>query len=242
MSMNVSIEDRPVRKVAIGRAGMAALVAALLLGACKSAEVVTNSLPEDGYRTRYPIVLADTPKTLDIPVGYGSAGLSPSSRANVRAFAAEASETGTGSLVILTPSGSANETAAAYVARQARAEAKAGGLASSLIETRPYRVDDPAAVAPIRLSYTRIAAVSPPCGRWRGQILPSTHMDDGDEFGCTTQANLAAMVENPNDLITPRAGTAAPAQRRWVVQDKYVKGEPPSGEYEQTEYSQTSGE
>jgi pilus assembly protein CpaD len=224
------------------RAAAALILAGTALSACKSNEVVTGSLPEDGYRTRYPIVLAEAPENLDIPVGMGAGGLGRSTRDNVRAFAAEAAEKGTGSLVVLVPSGSANETVAAYLARDIKAEAQAGGLPPALIETRPYRVDDPNATAPIRLTYSRIKAVSPPCGQWTSDILPDAEKGtDGAEFGCATQANLAAMVANPNDLITPRVQTPLPAWRRWEMLKKYRTGESPSGTYEQPDASATSG-
>lgn len=208
------------------------LAVATLLGACQN-DVVTGSLPEDGYRTRYPIVLAEAPEYLDIPVGMGAGRMSPETRASVRAFAADAAARGTGSLVVLTPSGSANEAAASYVAREIRGTVEGAGLSSALVEMRAYRVPDQRAVAPIRLSYSRVKAVSPPCGRWTGGIMPGgTGGDDGAEFGCANQANLAAMVSNPNDLITPRAGTPVPAWRRWTVFDKYGKGDVPSGKYD----------
>jgi pilus assembly protein CpaD len=54
-------------------------------------------------------------------------------------------------------------------------------------------------------------------------------------FGCSTQQNLAAMVENPEDLVQPRASTPAYAARRQTVIEKYRKGENPSGQYETKE-------
>lgn len=223
------------------RLPLVALTAALALAGCKTDEMATGSIPPDGYRTEYPIVLTEAPETLDIPVGYGSGGLSQATKDSVRAFASDASRRGTSGMVIMAPSGSGNETAAAYVAREVRNQAVAAGLAGSLIEIRPYRVTDPAANAPIRLSYSRIKAVSPPCGLWAGQVLPGTDGEDsGAEFGCATQANLAAMVAEPNDLITPRASTSIPAWRRQTVMDKYGMGEIPSGEYKKSDVTVTS--
>lgn len=188
-------------------------VAAVLLAGCQSAQTVSEGRPTDGYRTRYPIVLAEGQETLDIPVGFGTAGLSQSARENVRTFAADAADRGTSALVILTPAGSGNTQAAALIAREARAEALRGGLSPKLVDMRRYPVADPAAAAPVRLAYSRIKAVSPPCGEWTGDLLD----DDSPEFGCATQANLAAMVANPEDLVTPRAATAIPASRRSTV-------------------------
>lgn len=222
----------PLSMIKTSRALLVACAAAALLAGCKTDDITTQSIKPDGYRTSYPIVLTEAPETLDIPVGYGTGGLSQASKDSVRAFAADASRRGTSGLVVLAPSGSANETAAAYVAREVRQQAIAGGLSKSLIEIRPYRVADPAASAPIRLSYSRIKAVSPPCGEWTGDIYPSlSGLDDGAEFGCATQANLAAMVSEPTDLITPRASTAPLAARRQDAITKYGAGAVPSGAY-----------
>jgi pilus assembly protein CpaD len=191
-----------------------AIAAGLLAGCATDVGPEPAGLRSDGYRTAYPIVVAEGAETLDIPVGLGSPGLSISTRENVRAFAADAAVRGTSSLVILAPAGSANTRAAAAVAGQAREEALRVGLLPKLIEMRTYAVNDRGAVAPVRLSYNRIKAMSPPCGRWTGQALPEGNVGDGAEFGCATQANLAAMVANPEDLITPRATTPIQAGHR----------------------------
>jgi pilus assembly protein CpaD len=54
---------------------------------------------------------------------------------------------------------------------------------------------------------------------------------DGAEFGCSTQANLAAMVENPNDLLMPRAETPVHGWQRWEMLQKASKGSSPSATY-----------
>jgi pilus assembly protein CpaD len=43
-------------------------------------------------------------------------------------------------------------------------------------------------------------------------------------FGCATQQNLAAMVNNPLDLMYPRGLTPADAARRTDVLSKYRTG------------------
>ena len=45
------------------------------------------------------------------------------------------------------------------------------------------------------------------------------------------QRNLAAMVNNPTDLVQPRGETPPYAPRRSVVLERYPKGESPSGAY-----------
>ncbi len=219
-----------------------AVLAALILTGCKQTEVITGTLPTDGYRTRYPIVITEAAETLDIPLGSGAGGLSQATRDRVRAFAADAAERGTGSLVVMTPSGSGNTTVAAYVARDIRRQLEAGGLPSALIEMRTYQVDDPSANAPLRLAYTRIKAVTEPCGRWAGSILPDPNRDDaGENFGCSSQSNLAAMVAEPTDLIAPRASTSSSAARRTAMMDAWRQGKLTPGTYKTGSTSAASG-
>ena len=44
-------------------------------------------------------------------------------------------------------------------------------------------------------------------------------------LGCAYQRNLAAMVDNPADLVQPRGETPIYAARRTQALDKYRKGE-----------------
>ncbi len=50
-------------------------------------------------------------------------------------------------------------------------------------------------------------------------------------LGCASQRNLAAMVDNPADLVQPRGETPAYSPRRSVAIEHYRKGESPSGTY-----------
>ena len=49
-----------------------------------------------------------------------------------------------------------------------------------------------------------------------------------DYIGCATQRNLAAMVDNPADLVQPRAETPAYTMRRTTVMEKYRQGVSPA--------------
>jgi pilus assembly protein CpaD len=202
---------------------LATALAAGGLAACAKDPTTTGSVPTDGYRTQYPIVVAEGEETFDIPVGFGTAGLSPSMRDNVRLFGADASRHATSTVVIQTPAGSGNQAAAQHVAREVRAELLRSGLSKSMIESRSYPVGDPKAAAPVRVSFSRIKATSPECGQWAGPVLPDWQNADPVEFGCATQANFAAMIENPEDLLHPRAPTATPAGRRYFIWKQWLE-------------------
>lgn len=205
---------------------LALLAAGIALAGCNlQSQHVSAGLPSDGYRSNYPITIQEAPEVLDIPVGRGSAGLSPDLAAVVHSYGVDAAHNATSGVAIMVPQGSANASTAAYLGRDIARILKTSGLSASLVEQRRYAVADPAANAPIRLTFNRIKAVSPPCGRWTGNIMPDDGgSNDGSEFGCSTQANLAAMVENPNDLIIPRAQTPIPAWKRWKSLQNYESG------------------
>jgi len=50
-------------------------------------------------------------------------------------------------------------------------------------------------------------------------------------YGAREQRNLAAMVDNPADLVQPRGESPSYSARRSTVIDKYRKGQDPSGQY-----------
>jgi len=81
-----------------------------------------------------------------------------------------------------------------------------------------------------------LAAQAGPCGQWPGDLGPSTGSDYIQNrpywnLGCASQRNLAAMVDNPADLVQPRGESPAYTARRSIAIDKYRKGENPSGTY-----------
>ena len=96
---------------------------------------------------------------------------------------------------------------------------------------RHYRPDSPRTFATIKLTYPRIAATAGPCGLWPedlgSSIKNKSYLENKTywNFGCATQRNLAAAVDNPSDLVQPRPETPAYANRRTFVLDKYRKGE-----------------
>jgi pilus assembly protein CpaD len=50
-------------------------------------------------------------------------------------------------------------------------------------------------------------------------------------FGCASQRNLAAQVDNPADLVQPRGEDPTYTQRRTMVLEKYRRGEEPATVY-----------
>ncbi|MFD1695481.1 CpaD family pilus assembly protein [Roseibium aestuarii] len=221
----------------LGRLSRLALAGLALgsLAACKTTEEATATsqvLVDNDYRLRHPIVLAETMETLDLPVGYSTRTLGGALQGSVEGFAKEARAKGNGRVEILVPSGAANEMAVHALTPQIRRALAQGGVGQGAQMLSTYAVEDANADAPIRLAYARVKAVAGPCGNWPENIGGGVNVNkDYHNFGCATQANLAAMVENPADLLAPRAETPADQQRRAIIYKGYRAGTGTSSQY-----------
>ncbi|MFX5268131.1 CpaD family pilus assembly lipoprotein, partial [Acinetobacter baumannii] len=59
-------------------------------------------------------------------------------------------------------------------------------------------------------------------------------------FGCASQRNLASMVEEPSDLVQPRAETPAYTMRRNAAFETYRKGASTTTIYPEAEKAKLS--
>lgn len=217
------------------------------LGACTytSGEVVTASVPDD-YRQRHPIAVQEADRSVVIFVGHGRGGLSASQRADVIGLAQTWVREGTGAVVADVPVDAPNARAAASAYGEIRGLLAAGGVPPRGITLRHYHPTDPRTLATIRLSYPRMAAVAGPCGLWPEDVGFSLLNDRYSEnkqyynFGCASQRNLAAMIDNPADLEQPRSETAAYTARRTVAFERYRKGEPTTTTYPEADKAKLS--
>ena len=198
-----------------------------LTAACAPREPVrTGSIDLDGYRTRHPIVVEEGDETLDIPVGTQAQRLPANLALTVESFGREARRQGASGVTLLVPSGSVNEAAAYRLSKEITAALVRGGVAPHAIGKKPYAAAGPEDAAPIRIAYPRVVARVPhECGEWPSSATSDLGNRDYWNFGCATQSNIAAMVENPTDLVAPAPIGAPDATRRAIVLQAYRKGE-----------------
>ena len=144
------------------------------------------------------------------------------------------------------PVNTPNARAAADSFREIRALLSAAGVPSRGLVVRDYRPDDPRQMAAIRLSYPKLAAVAGPCGLWPDDIGPSMKNKSYYEnkqyynFGCASQRNVAAMIDNPADVVQPRPETPAYTIRRSEAFEKYRKGSPTTTTYPEADKAKLS--
>jgi pilus assembly protein CpaD len=207
---------------------------ALSLAGCYSTNREFAEAPQD-YRLRHPITLKEGPRTVEVFLGRARGGLSPAQRADVLAFAQTWKHEGTSGIIIDVPNSRGVKPAASDSLREIHSILNASGVPGNGVKVRSYAPAN-AALPSIKISYARLTAEAGPCGLWPADLGPTA---DSQYFsnrphwnlGCSTQRNLASMVDNPADLVQPRGEVPAYQERRSIAIDHYRKGENPAGTY-----------
>ncbi|MBB2959668.1 CpaD family pilus assembly protein [Methylobacterium sp. R2-1] len=229
---NLVVSVRPVASV---------VLLAALLGACRADHVATtgSTYPID-VRTRHPIVLADADRTLDVfPTGIGH--IDPRQRADLEAFLIEYRRYGRGILVVEVPrgvspalAGPVERTGAAIRHLVAEMGVPRGGVRMAV-----YPVASPTLASPVRLSFQRMQArVADKCGLWPRDLgVSDLRADWSNEptwnFGCAMQANVAAQISDPVDLVRGRPEGRIDTIRRTQDIGQLREGKDPSTRWRQ---------
>lgn len=229
------------------RVAAALLGASAALGACTHTDqdTVTGSIPND-YRQRHPIVIQEANRTTEVFVGSGRGGLTAAQRSDIAGLAETWLREGTGGIVIDMPVNTPNARVATDSLREIQAILANVGVPPRGVTIRNYRPTDPRLFATIRVNYPRITADAGPCGTWPEDLGPSVKNKNYLEnrpyynLGCATQRNLAAMVDNPSDLVQPRSEVPALTSRRNIAFDKYRKGTTTGTVYPETDKAKLS--
>ncbi len=213
-----------------GRRLLAIASLAALLGGCYQQPIY----PDD-YRERHPITLKEGRHAVEVFIGPNRGGLNPSQRADVLSFVQNWRREATSGLIINVPRGRQIDRAAADSLRDIKAILVASGVPRRAIYVRHYRLSS-TSLASIKINYSKLVAHAEPCGLWPHDLGPTFDITYNENLpfwnlGCASQNNLAAMVDNPADLVQPRGETPAYEARRSVAIDKWVHGQNPSGTY-----------
>lgn len=211
------------------------LLAVLTLSAAGCAsknEDITASIPDD-YRIRHPINVTRGLASIDLLPGGGPNGLTDRQVADIQSFGIDWQKRGRGKIAILVPKGAdpVTQKQSAYAAREIRRIFTINGIPSSAVSTLSYAAEGPSHLAPVRLEFPVLEAKLPhPCGQWPKDVAygdpEESNRNRSDwNYGCAYQQNFAAQVEDPEDLIRPRAESSASATRRSTVIGKYGRGE-----------------
>jgi pilus assembly protein CpaD len=242
MTVRIPVDRNRAYRMAGALVGLA-----VALGGCTYTEAVvaTASVPDD-YRQRHPIAIQEADRSVVIFVGHARGGLSASQRADVMGLAQIWLQEGTGAIQADVPVGTPNARTAADSLREIQSLLAAAGVPPRGLAVRRYHPEDPRQMATIRLNYPKISAVAGPCGLWPEDIGSSFKNKSYFEnkqyynFGCAYQRNMAAMVDNPSDLVQPRAETPAYTTRRTTAFEKYRKGTTSTTSYPESDRAKLS--
>jgi len=220
-----------LRLLAVG--GLAAMLAG-----CYQPSLAQNAYAYDypnDYRLRHPITLKEGKRTIEVFLGRNRGGLTPSQRADVLSFAQIWRHEATSGIIVDVPKGGPIDRAATYAMREIHSIFAASGVPRNALYVRRHWPSD-SSIASIKINYMKLTAEAGPCGRWPYDLGPAIHSGYFENkpywnLGCASQRNLAAMVDNPADLVQPRGEAPSYTARRSVVIEKYRKGENPSGTY-----------
>ena len=225
MTATTSHRRRLTARMAVALVGLG-----LSLGACvHDDQLVTASVPDD-YRLRHPIAIEEANHSIVVLVGRGRGGLSAEQRADVLGFAQNWQHDATGAISADVPVDTPNARAAADTFSEIQSLLAAAGVPPHGLVTRRYHPENPRHMPPIRLSYPKLKAEAGPCGLWPEDLGPSikdkSYYENKEyyNFGCSYQRNMAAMVDNPSDLVQPRPETPPYTIRRTEGFEKYRKG------------------
>lgn len=160
---------------------------------------------------------------LEMPVNPLDNGLTWEQQNMIAAVAAEYKVRGHGPLIISYPQNAGNADAAISAIALARTQLYEHGLNWQQIGGSAYEARG-RSEAPVVFSFYRYEAVAPECGNsWRDErnTFPGSHVSD---FGCATATNMAAMISDPRDLLTPRTMDDPDHARRQNVLDQWRQG------------------
>ena len=211
------------KKIGISRRhGLALAVLALCgpVAGCSNVDrtVATATIPDD-YHMRHPVVLANAPQTLDVFLVGTSERLDARQSRDVQVFAEDYLTHGQGRIMARLPRDAIDGPAANATLAAVKRALSAAGVKGE-IEVGSYRAANPQLASALRLSFNKLEArLASHCGDWPDDLGSGTNVNEWDNrayynLGCATQQTLTAQIDDPRDLVRPRAEDPSDVQMR----------------------------
>lgn len=187
----------------------------LLAGSCASPTLGSFADPN----ANYPLSAEPLPAEAEFTAPAPSAGLAPVEAARFGSFVAGFLESGHGAITVSVPDGQDAPDIIAFFGEKLASL----GVPRSRILVGMHSAETSAKV---KIAYVGYRVKSTSCANWTKNRGDTGANKPAEDFGCATQHNIAAQVENPGDLTNMRQPGARDAARRDDVVQKYEKGTP----------------
>ena len=195
------------------------LTAILGLSACAA-----PSMSYKPTQLRNPIKVAESIERLELYTRPNGLELSARDRLAVAQFLDGYGRSGEGALFVNRPANTVSGLGTQQAEAVIRTLMVQGGLNPNSVQTGQY-ASNPGAPAPVVVSYRTLRAIPEDCLAM-GSLTDTYSNQPQGGFGCFQSANLAAMITDPRQLLEPYASGQPNAQRRQVIYDRYIQGEP----------------
>jgi len=171
---------------------------------------------------RNKITVAETVERLELFAQPSGLNLSARDRDAVSDFIYQYGNSGQGPLYLNIPA-NAQGVGVQQAQQVISAHLQNLGIPGSAIQTGQYTAES-GTPAPLIVSFRRLTTVPMDC-QAGASLTHSSNNQSYNNFGCSQAANLAAMIDNPRQLLTPYDFADAPSVRRTTVLGKYYEGE-----------------
>ncbi|MEM1364135.1 MAG: CpaD family pilus assembly protein [Pseudomonadota bacterium] len=201
--------------LAIGFVGLA-------LAACgRTTDPNTVSTVSTDYRKTHPILVGESERKLHLMVGSDDSSLAFPDQRRVEAFAEGFLSSGAHVLTVHKPHGAHNQHGVERVLPDVLRQLRKSGVRGHHVKVQSYSLRSAQEAGAVHLSYRTLTASVHECGTWEEDITDTFENRNYQNFGCASQANFAAQLADPKDLVTPRAPSPVDAEQRANVLEAY---------------------
>ncbi|HHL43003.1 MAG TPA: hypothetical protein ENJ42_05250 [Hellea balneolensis] len=207
----------------ISKLALMVTIGASVLSACSTYQPTLGAQSE-----RNKITVAQTIERLELYAPASGLKLSARDSDAVSDFLYQYAQTGQGPLYVNVPANAAQGLGVRQTQSLLNERLRAIGLSGGALQTGQYP-SRPGVPAPVVVSYRRLATVPIDCSVGSNLIRTFNNQPQSN-FGCFQAANLAAMIDDPRQLLAPHEFDALPAVKRTTTIENYIKGEPTATE------------
>ena len=220
MSERVMIPNEPSGSGrSFARLCLIAAVAAGFAGCSRLDDYTAVELSEP--TKRHAIGYMGHTEALFVEIPAGGAGLSQSQQVDVWRFVDRYKKEGSGRLRIAAPGSAGGHLASSRSVRDVEKIVREAGIDPDAVQIA--RQHGGSKYGPsVRLAYERPVAVPPECRNWSSDLGENRERLPYNDFGCTTQRNLALTVANSRDLQVAQEETPRSSERRGKAWESYA--------------------